>query len=419
MKTRAVLSAILNYFGGLQDLVLVASAVIAWASVTAVELVARHGQPTYWPTATLLIAFGVLTFFLPLLRRGSWGARLLVAGQAVLVLAAMSLDPRWGTLAILYFVLSVQAVQLLEAREGLLWIGGLALLTTLMFVQAAGWPEGLLYGLVYGAGYYFFGAFGLALARAEQARRQSQALLRDLQDAHRQLQDYAVRVQELAVSEERNRLAREMHDTLGHALTMAVVQLEAAQRFLASDPQRSSHIIGTVREALREALADLRSAVAMLRLPLEAELSLDQSLARLAQRFEEATRLPVHVALEAEPAGLTGEQRLAFYRVAQEALTNVQKHAQARQVWLTFHVEPSTDTCAGQAVLVVSDDGVGPAAAGSQVGFGLPGLQERLAHLGGVLRLEARPGGGAQLSCRLSLGSRQAEEATLNTDETQ
>jgi signal transduction histidine kinase len=397
MDTHRLSERIERYFGGAQELMLVAAAFLAWASVTAAELVSRFGRPIFWPTAGLLLAFGALTLLLPRLKRDSAGAVLFLAGQTLLVLVAMLLDPGWGTLLILYFVLSVEAVQLLSVRGGLLWIGGLALLTMALFVISEGFSVGVLYGLVYGGGYYFFGAFGLALARAEAAQRRSEALLAELRTAHRQLQEYAVQVQELAVAEERNRLAREMHDTLGHALTMSVVQLEAAQRFLPHDPQRTERIIGTVREELRGALADLRGTVATLRMPLEAELPLEQSLARLAQRFQEACQMPVHLALAAEPAGLTVEHRLTFYRAAQEALTNIQKHAHARQAWLTFTVGD------GHATLVVSDDGVGLAGVGERVGFGLHGLQERVARLGGELHLDERPGGGAQLHCRLPL----------------
>lgn len=407
---------IVAYFGGVQELTLVASGLLAWASVAAVELVARYGRPIFWPTAGLLGAFGALTLLLPRLRQQSRGAVLLLSAQTLLVLIAMLLDPRWGTLLILYFVLSVEAVQLLAARGGLLWIGGLALLTITLFVITEGMPTGLLYGMVYGGGYYFFGAFGLALARAETAHRRSEALLAELRAAHRRLQEYAAQVEELAVAEERNRLAREMHDTLGHALTMAVVQLEAAQRYLASDPARSDRIIGTVREELRGALSDLRRTVAALRMPLEAELPLNQSLARLAQRFEEASQLPVHLALAAEPPGLTVEHRLAFYRAAQEALTNIQKHARAQQVWMTFTAGDD------HATLVVSDDGVGLGHPGAQVGFGLHGIRERVASLGGEVYLDERPGGGVQLHCRLPL-PRVADgvprEAPLSADRSQ
>ena len=132
------------------------------------------------------------------------------------------------------------------------------------------------------------------------ARRESQALLADLQEAHSQLQEYALRAEEMAVVEERNRLAREMHDTLGHRLTVASVQLEGAQRLCDQDQERAAGMVGTVREQVREALGELRSTVATLRTPVEADLHLRSALRRLAAHFEEATGLAIHQVLPDE-----------------------------------------------------------------------------------------------------------------------
>ena len=84
----------------------------------------------------------------------------------------------------------------------------------------------------------------------------------------RQLQEYAGQIERLAVAEERNRLAREMHDMLGHRLTVAAVQLEGAQWLIHTAPERATHMVGTVRDQVREALGELRRTVATLRTPL-------------------------------------------------------------------------------------------------------------------------------------------------------
>jgi signal transduction histidine kinase len=200
----------------------------------------------------------------------------------------------------------------------------------------------------------------------------------------------------LAVIEERNRLAREMHDTLGHRLTVAAVQLEGAQRLCNQDPDRAANMVGTVREQVKEALSELRGTVATLRAPVEVDLALRSSLRRLARAFEEATGLTVNLTLPEEMSHLPREQRLALYRGGQEALTNVQRHAGASQVWLTLMDQDE------QVVLLMSDDGVGfPGGPAKATSFGLRGLKERVEQLGGSIVLEARAGGGAQL--RLSL----------------
>ncbi|RMF31606.1 MAG: sensor histidine kinase, partial [Chloroflexi bacterium] len=306
--------------------------------------------------------------------------------------------------AILNFILSGQAMLMLPLGRGLLWIGLLTLLTGGAFVYRLGWPGGLLTLLPYGGGYLFFGIFAHVLARAEAAHRRSRALLAELQEAHRQLQAYAAQAEALAVAEERNRLAREMHDTLGHRLTVAAVQLEGAQRLIPTDPERASQMVETVRRQVREALTDLRQTVAALRAPLEADLVLDRALARLTAGFEEATGITVHLTLPNAMPTLPTAHRLALYRAAQEALTNVQRHAQADTVWLRLARRD------GEIELLIGDDGVGFPANAEVGGFGLRGLRERAARLGGALRLESRPGGGAQLRFRLPLALSEEDE---------
>jgi signal transduction histidine kinase len=286
---------------------------------------------------------------------------------------------------------------ILPQRAGLAWIAGFGLITALILVANLGWPNGLLAAPMYAAGYFFFGIFALSMAEADAARRKSQALADELQAANTRLREYAARIEELAVIEERGRLAREMHDTLGHRLTVAAVQLEGAQRLIAAAPDRAATMIGTVRQQVREALAELRHTVAALGTPLEADLSLTHSLARLATTFEQATGLAVHQLLPDDLPELPGPLRLALYRAAQEALTNVQRHACASQVWLVVNVQDASIS------LLVSDDGKGVSLSAGQPGYGLRGLRERAAQLGGELHIEPRRGGGTELTFRAPL----------------
>ena len=170
--------------------------------------------------------------------------------------------------------------------------------------------------LPYATGYWFFSAFAQALAAAEQSRNESQTLLTELQAAHQKLQEYADQVEELAVSEECNRLAREMHDTLGHRLTVAAVQLKGAQRLIAADPNRAGEMVATVRDQVRDALRELRNTVATLREPIQTDLSLDSALKRLAESFEGAT-VKVALTLPIEEYTVPDAHRLTIYRAAQ------------------------------------------------------------------------------------------------------
>jgi signal transduction histidine kinase len=308
---------------------------------------------------------------------------------------------------ILGFSFSVEAMLMFPGRRGAAWVAVLAAITAILLVYHFGWEFGLLMSVGISTGYLSFGYFNFARVTAERERKRSQALLTELQEAHHQLKEYAARIEEMAVQEERTRLAREMHDTIGHRLTVAAVQLEGAQRLIPDDPERAGRMLTVVRGQVTDALVDLRHTVAALRRPLEADLPLGKALRRLAQSFEDAAGLAVHLELPPETPVLPGPQRLALYRLAQEGLTNVQRHAKATQVWLRL------ETRADAVRLTVADDGIGPPAEAEAAGYGLRGLRERAAQLGGDLGLEARPAGGAQLTLRLPLSpdaDRPAEE---------
>jgi signal transduction histidine kinase len=359
------------------------------------------------------VVMGILLAFTPKETSPQWRIRLYLGVQGSLTAVLMFLNPGFTMYPTLYSLLSFQAVLLLSTRRGAPWIAAYTLVMTAAFFIDFGLEEALYAGVVYGGINTFFGAFAGTLRRVDAARRESEALLQELREAHQQLQEYALRVEELTVVEERNRLAREMHDTIGHRLTVASVQLEGAQRLCPVDPEQAASMVGTVRGQVREALNELRSTVATLRTPVEADLQLRSSLMRLITYFEQATGLTVHRVLPDKMPDLPDAHRLALDRAAQEALTNIQKHARARQVWLVLAVQDSAVT------LLVSDDGKGLAFGGDGSGFGLRGLRERADHLGGELHLEPRRGGGTQLTFRLPLSLRAGvgEPETLDSAE--
>jgi len=302
------------------------------------------------------------------------------------------------------FTFSVYALLIYPDRRGALWVGLCALWPAIHFGLSDSWPAFLFTLLGIAAGYGSIGFSYVARRQAEQERRNTEALLAELQEAHRQLKASAGQAQELAVSEERNRLAREMHDTLGHHLTVSSVQLEAAQRLVSRDPERAIQLVETVRTQITDALGELRRTVATLRAPLEADLPLDSALQRLVHGFGQATGLQVCLELPERLPEMPFLQRLAFYRAAQEGLTNVQRHAQAHTAWVRLYPE------ANGMSLQVADDGIGLPESGlaetglpAGGGFGLRGVRERALHLGGRVTLENRPEGGAMVTLWLPL----------------
>ncbi len=371
---------------------------VALISLTALGL----STPTFWALLVLFIILGVLFWAFPHKDASHHQKIRFLAAQTLIITIMMVLGRNTAIFAVLFFISSAQAMMILPGSRGFYWIALFTLIAVIGFVLDEGWLSGLGSVLIYAAGYSFFGIFGSIMMQAQAERQKSQALLEELQETHSQLQDYVLRVEELAVAEERNRLAREMHDSLGHRLTVASVQLEGAQYLIPEDPQRAAQKVEVVRGQVQEALGELRQTVAQLREPLEASLSITQALQRLIASFEAASELTVNVILAEDIPPLPDSHRLALYRSAQEALTNVQRHAKAHNVWLQL-------TFQGNAVnLLVSDDGIGLPEGAEQAGFGLRGMRERMGLVGGKLLLEPRHGGGTQLRVEVPLPAEES-----------
>ena len=365
--------------------------------VPGVIIAFANGLPNRWYVllfTTIFIAISVLFAY----ARGRHSRRLLTAYlliEMLLTVVLVLINPEMTFYVIWFYVLTIEAIMGFSRRTGTFWLAGFVVLTVVMLVLVAPLIEALISIPIYLGGFFFFATFANATFQANEARKESQRLLEELREAHEQLHEYAVKAEQLAVSEERNRLSREMHDTIGHRLTVASVQLEGVERLIAHEPDRAAAMTGVVREQVREALGELRRTVATLREPLEADLPLAASIRNLAEAFEAATDLRVHLMIPDSLPELSAAHRMVFYRTAQEALTNVQKHARAGQVWLQL-------VRAGDLItLRVSDDGIGPAEVLEESGFGLRGMQERAGQFGGTLRIEPRRGGGTELALTL------------------
>jgi signal transduction histidine kinase len=371
-------------------------AVLGYVSVVVVGLHDLSSpQERLW-AAFLLAGFGLSYFILenyPPLKRWNF---FLEAFQAAMVTGLLIIQPGWSVFPILFFLMSAHVVFEYKIRTGLIWVTVYTFLTGLVFLLLQG-LQGLVQLLPFAGGYFFFAVSGWYRVQAENERSQAQMLLVELQQAHQQLKQYTTQLEEFTIAQERNRIAREMHDTLGHRLTIASVQLEGAQRLIFTDPERVDKILSTVREQVKEGLGELRRTVAMLRTSVDEDLPLPQALDRLAHQVQDATGIPVNLAVAANLPELSAVYHQAFYRAAQEGLTNIQRHAKASQVWLQLN---QTN---GDIELLISDNGQGFSPEQANTGFGLTGLKERAALLGGHFNIAPRPGGGVQLSLTLPL----------------
>ena len=176
------------------------------------------------------------------------GIYFILSLQTLILLSAAVVLP---TVNILIAAMSILAISRLSTRWGMLWTGLLVLLNLGIQYYEGGIPQGVVDGFINGLVIFAFAAFASSLLQADRARREAQQLLSDLQAAHRQLQEYAAQVEELAVARERDRLSRDLHDTLGHRLTVSIVQLEGAERLIAAAAERASQMVNSVRQRSR------------------------------------------------------------------------------------------------------------------------------------------------------------------------
>ena len=204
---------------------------------------------------------------------------------------------------------------------------------------------------------------------------------------------YAGQVAELAAITERNRLARDIHDSLGHHLTAIAIQLEKATAFRQRDPTASEQALVDARRSTQYALEDVRHSVGQLR--DGGMFSLSTAIAGLV---EAEHGFAVRLAISGDEARYGRPALLALYRAAQEGLTNVRKHAEAQRV--TVRAVLGEDC----AQLLVEDDGRGFDVEMSTVdgqpdppGYGLRGMRERLELVGGSLRVDTAPARGTRL----------------------
>jgi signal transduction histidine kinase len=241
--------------------------------------------------------------------------------------------------------------------------------------------------LNYVAAFAFTIAFTLLTRQALLAKEQAETLQHELETANAQLRTQASQAEDLATTRERNRVAREIHDGVGHYLTVVKTQLDAAAAILPGQPDRARESILKAAKLTGDALDDVRRSVGALRTDT-ARPPLPESLQTLVLD----AGLPVTLRLAGATRPLAPGLEHALFRSAQEGLTNIRKHAAATAAELALDF-----TTAGRVTLTVTDNGRGTNGTAA-AGFGLIGIRERIEILGGRVEAGNRPGGGFALN---------------------
>ena len=317
-----------------------------------------------------------------------------LALQTGLVVGLMRVLPLEDFFANLFIPLSLQAVLFFGRRLGFLCIAfySLAMAGPLLSSE-----EGKLFGLamtfLYSGTNFLFGGYAYQVEKAETARNQNQRTFDELQSAHRQLQGYAGQVEALAAEHERNRLARELHDSVTQTVFSMNLTAQSARLLLGKEPVRVASQLERLEELAAGAMREIQTLVAQLRPRSIADEGLPVALRRLAGERQARDGLQVTVEISGDQA-LPEPVAAGLYRIAQEALTNVVKHARTSQASIRLNLSP------GDHCLEIEDHGIGfdPQAALNQRGhLGLESMAERARELGWSLTIESRQGGGTRI----------------------
>jgi PAS domain S-box-containing protein len=483
-----------------------------------------EGHEHRWLVVGLLAAFAALATLRNVhpARNGPVMHAYLVA-QAGIVASLLLIEPRLDYFAVLFFLLSMQAMLWLPLRTGYSWIAVFVVLTGLcLAVGENGLQEGILLTVLYAGGYYFFGSFAALTVMSERAREETQRAYAELSQQEAQLleseeryrrvvegspeivmvsdsaghiidvnqsacaalgyqrselvglsledvcsahkTEHAAKVhhtiesgevdarpeealmrrkdgtefpaegqlvsielkgephvlvlarditerqaaqeaqfrhtRELATLEERNRVARDIHDTLAQGFTGVILQLEAAEQALGDDPKAVRAHLASAKDLSRDSLQEARRSVSDLRPQALTGVSLEEALRGEVERSRLNGR-QASFNVSGDPRPLPPNIENGLLRVCQESLTNVNRHAGATNAWV--------DLSYGEQELLLSirDDGTGfdPEPAVQKGGFGLRGMQERLALLGGRLSVSSQPGEGTTIAARVPIGS--------------
>ena len=213
---------------------------------------------------------------------------------------------------------------------------------------------------------------------------------------NQQLREYALLIEDRAMLQERNRIAREIHDSLGHSLTALNIQLANALLYLRSNLSRSETFIVDAKKMGSHALQEVRQSVSTLRSdPLQGKL-LNRAILDLVEDLKYRTEIVFNYENQIE-LDLPQEIMTAIYRIVQEALTNMSKHSQATAVNISLKL------VSGILRVTIQDNGMGFDPQENTTGFGLKGMSERATSLGGKLSLTSMPGKGCQIAVAIPL----------------
>ena len=316
---------------------------------------------------TFFAVQGAVTFSIGLLTADHW----LVMGLYP-ALVGIAIGSFWGDLRSLAVVVTL-----------------CLLLLAVNIVVGPGLDQLLILLPFIGFSFVFVLVYVVLFVRQVDARTTAQGLLDDLEIAHGQLGEYAAQVEELTLIHERERMGRELHDTLAQGLAGLIMQLEAADCHLeGGDTEQARAVLQQATQRTRTTLHEARRAIQALRASVLDRQDLAEAVCREVDQFIATTEISCRYEVGAASTNVPPDTAQHILRIVQESLSNVTRHARASEV------EVRLESTEGVLRVAVHDDGVGFDPAAKHEGFGLAGMRERAAQIGSELHIDSSAGVG-------------------------
>jgi signal transduction histidine kinase len=351
--------------------------VVTYSSLVVMSLLAARGFPTLQMQLTLLglcATYGLVYHFIFRAGRYEKNPALYFGAQFIILVLLLLLQPPFvDGVNFIYLMVGIHAALVLTRAAASLWIGAYFLAVSAFAIIASG-LDGLFAVAFYLVVYLICGVFGHILQQADLARQHNQQLIEELQSTQNKLR-------ELAVVEERNRLARDLHDSVKQQVFAISMQLSAARTALSESDKAYASVTEAERLA-QQAGAELTTLIGALRPPVLESKTLSTAMREHVWEWSKQNKVEAEIKVDDVSVSVDVEQ--ALFRVLQEALANVARHSQADKVSVNLKSEN------GEVKLVVEDNGVGFDEASVTKGVGLDSMKERLGAVNGTLEFSSR-----------------------------
>ncbi|MDR6883620.1 sensor histidine kinase [Bacillus sp. 3255] len=294
----------------------------------------------------------------------------------------------------------LMVIGFLTDRKNAWWAAPISLVAmpvAYFLILHMGMGVGELFSVILNA--VLFYAIGLSLQRVVTSNEKTEKLLAENQrqyllihEQNNALEQYANQIEQLTLLEERNRMARELHDTVGHTFTSVIMGMDAVSYLIEAAPDNAKEKLDVLRGVTRNGLEEVRRSIHQM-VPKEGDMLLSQQLTRLANEFALHTGTQIRFTTAGEEYEIPKQTKLSLIRCLQESLTNAKRHGRATSVEVTLSYK-------GDGVGIrIEDDGVGTDQL--KVGFGINAMQERIFALQGTLQVSSAAGQGTIVECSI------------------